>query len=414
MSLEIAIVNPILRTPYVESTFSVKAAGPVSASELPEINIVELGRALGDLGHRVTILTCDTFLEDEEVAVNDRVTVCAVPTRLRRIFNPGLVPFTPGLADSARLRDADVIQSGEFHQFTTFFASGVAADAGIPLVVWQETFHHMRVPGAWFEQSFEWTVGRSVRATATRFVLRTTKARAYLQGIGVPQSVIGPWVPTGIDGESFRPRSGTLHPEDFGLPRNCDLVTMVARLIPDKGVDLAIRAISLLQTKGMRVGLLVRGSGPELDRLKILARQVGVEDVVRFIGTQSRTEMANLYCSSKLFLVASRNDLFPFSLLEAGACGLPSVSARVGCVEDFVQDGVNGLLVPPDSAESLAAGIGRLLMDDDLRERMRKAARTRFEEDFDVRVTAVRLAKVYRESLDGATANPGNGGDRQR
>ena len=105
--------------------------------------------------------------------------------------------------------------------------------------------------------------------------------------------------------------------------------------------------------------------------------------------------MANLYNSSDVFLLASRMDLFPFALLEAGGCGLPSVSTRVGCVEDFVQDGVNGLLVSPNSAE-MAKGIERLLCDNDLREELGKAARRRFMEFFDMHVVAQHLEELYK------------------
>jgi glycosyltransferase involved in cell wall biosynthesis len=172
---------------------------------------------------------------------------------------------------------------------------------------------------------------------------------------------------------------------------------MVARLSPDKGVDLAIQAIALLRKKGKKVGLLVRGSGPELSYLRALSKKTGVHDFVRFLGPQSRSEMVNLYNSSELFLLASRKDICPFSLLEAGACGLPSVTTRVGSVEDFVQDSVNGLLVPPNSVEAIATGIGRLLADDNLRKAMGKEARRRFEEAFDMRVVAARLTKVYQD-----------------
>jgi glycosyltransferase involved in cell wall biosynthesis len=400
MYLNIAIVNPILRTPSIVPSLFLKRTHPVPAAELSEINIIELARALTDLGNRVTIYAAGPFLESEEICLSNRLTICAVPARLQLAFHPAILPFTPSLANSSRLREADVIQSGEFHQFTTFFASHLAAKAQIPFLVWQEIFHYMRLPGQWFQQSFELTAGRSIRTVATRFILRTTKARAFLLEIGLPSSAIGPWVPTGIDGDSFQPRPGTLHPEDFGFQKDCAVILVAARLSPDKGVDLAIRAVAVLRKNGAKVGLLVRGSGPELGHLKTLVKELGVEDCVRFLGWQSRPEMANLYNSSDLFLLPSRSDLFPFSLLEAGGCGLPSISTRVGSVEDFVEDGVNGLLVPPASVEAIATGIIRLLADDSLREAMGKEARRRFVEAFDMRVVAARLAEVYQDVLD--------------
>jgi glycosyltransferase involved in cell wall biosynthesis len=397
MGLNIAIINPILRTPNIAPSIFLERMHPVPTAELSEINIIELARALTDLGNSVTVYAASVFLESEEFCLNSRLAICALPARLQLPFHPALLPFTPCLAFSSRLREADVIQSAEFHQFTTFFASHVAAKAEIPFIVWQEIFNHWRFPGQWFQQSFELAAGRSIRTVTTQFVLRTTKAKTFLLKIGVSPSAIGPWIPTGIDGKSFHPRPKTLYPDDFGFPKDCAIVLVVARLSPDKGVDLAIRAIALLKRKGTRVCLLVRGSGPELNRLKILTKELGVEDYVRFLGRQSRLEMANLYNSSDLFLLPSRSDLFPFSLLEAGGCGLPSVSTRVGSVEDFIQNGVNGLLVPPASVEAIATGIGQLLADDSLRENMGKEAHQRFAEAFDLRVVARRFSEVYKD-----------------
>jgi glycosyltransferase involved in cell wall biosynthesis len=293
------------------------------------------------------------------------------------------------------LLEADVIQGGDFFQFPQFFLSRFAAKTKIPFLVWQEAYKYMRVPGQWFEECFDFIAGDSIRAVSRRFMLRTTRARDFLLQIGVSPSAIGPWVPTGINGDSFQPRPRALNPEDFGFPKGCAVVLVSSRLSPDKGVDLAVRAIALLRKK-MNVGLVVRGSGPELGNLKVLVKALGIEQYVRFLGFQSRSEMANLYNSSDLFLLASRRDLFPFSLLEAGGCGLPSVSARVGAVEDFVQDGVNGILVQPDSVEAITMGISRLLRDDRLREKLGKEARRRFTQDFEMRIVAQRLNKVYQ------------------
>ena|GEM_PF-2221123 len=372
-----------------------KGISRVPTEEVSQINIVELARELANLGNDVTVYVADAFVKFDKLHLSDRLTICSVPARLQRIFLPALIPFMPSLAISSRLHEADVIQSGEFHQFSTFSASNLAAKEQIPFFVWQEAFHYMRPPAKPFQRLFDLTAGRSIRAATTKFILRTKKAKNFLNEIGVQPSAIGPWIPTGIDGKLFQPRSGTLHPEDFVFPKDFALVLVVARLTQGKGVDLALHAEAILRKKGIKVGLLVAGSGPELNNLKTLAKELKIDNYVRFLGHQSRLEVANLNNSADVFLLASRMDLFPFTLLEAGGCGLPSVSTRVGCVEDFVQDGVNGLLVSPNS-EEMAKGIERLLCDNDLREELGKAARRRFMEAFDMRVVAQHLEELYK------------------
>ena len=412
--VHVGIVNLILTTPNIRPGLIWEEVQPIDSAKLKEINIVELARSVADRGDRVTLYVADAYLPDGDVQLGDRLVIRGVSTRLRRLFHPAIVPLNPTLPRSIEEDGPDVIQSGEFHQPGTFLASRAAAATVVPLLVWQEAFRPMRVPGRWYQQFFELTAGRSVRAMTTRFVLRTTKARAYLESIGVPASVIGPWIPTGINGDSFQTRSGSLHPEDLGLPIDCALVAMAGRLNRDKGMDLAIRSVAVLKKMGIHIALLIAGVGPELEPLRALAKHEEIDDVVRLLGHRSRTEMANLYHSADLFLLTSRNDTLPFSLIEAGCCGLASVTVAVGCVEDIVQDGVTGIVVASNSVESIATGIARLLADDGLREAMGKAARQRFVEHFDLRVTASRLARVYEEAVDRGTGSNPVGGGRRR
>jgi len=317
-----------------------------------------------------------------------------VPAILQRVFPPSLIPLTPSLSFSSELLQADIIQSAEFYQLSTFSASNLAAKNRIPLFVWQEAFHYMRTPAKPFQRVFDLTAGRSIKAATTKFILRTKKARNFLNEIGVSSSSIGPWIPTGIDGDSFQPRSGTLSPEDFGFPKDFAIILVVARLTPSKGADLAIQAEAILRTKGVKVGLIIRGSGPELNNLKTMVKELKIEYCVRFLGPQSRAKMANLYNSSDVFLLASKTDLFPFTLLEAAGCGLPSVATRVGCIEDFVQNGINGLLVLP-SPRKIAEGLEKVLKDDALGKKLGYEARQNFINEFDMHTVAKHFTEFY-------------------
>ena len=396
--MNISIINPILRSLNISVPILPGKPSYISISELSEINIVELAQALSDLGHNIEVYTADAFLQYKELQLNNRLTIRTVPARLPIPFHPGLLPFTPGLANSKNLSESDLIQSGEFHQFATFFASRLALKKHIPFIVWQEIYHYWRTPGKFFQRQFEMSAGPSIRHATTKFVLRTKKAEGYLAQVGIKPTAIGPWIPTGINGKAFKPQSATLIPEDFGFPKDFALIILVARLNPTKGVDLAIQAEAILRKRGIKVGLLVRGSGPELERLKILAKQLNVDDSVRFLGPKSRAEMVDLYNSSTLFLLSSRQDLFPFALLEAAGCGLPSVATDVGCVTDFLQDGVNGLLVSPDP-QSIALKIENLLLNTELRQIIGKGARKTFLDNFDVLAVAKKFDQLYR-SMD--------------
>ncbi len=396
--LNIVLVNPIAATPVLTTRAIVRPQLTSLARDslLPGTNIVELGAALADLGHQTTVILGDLYLDEQALSLANGLRVIPVTTSLRFPFHPGLLPMTPALIGHPALHGADVIQTGEFHQPSTFFTCMAAREAGIPLVVWQETFGPMRFPGSWYQRAYETIVGRYVRDTRSRYVPRTTKAHTYLRELGISETDITPWIPTGIDLTTFAPRRSSYSPEDFGWKEDDRILLLVARLHHTKGVDVALCILKQLLRKDPDVRLVVRGSGPELVNLRRLAIELDVQEAVRFIGRLSREEMVNLYNVADVVLCTSRNDLLPFSLIEASSCGRPSVTRDVGAIRDIVVDGVTGLVVRDRSIGALGQGILLLLQDDEFRIALGVKARKRMEKHFSLPKVAENLLEVYR------------------
>jgi len=398
--VNVALVNPIAATPaYRRRDFILRPTVPNVANEaraLRETNLVELGAELSRRGHDVTVFFGDMYMDGQEHALDPRLRVVPVPTRLRVPFHPGLVPVTPGLLRHRALREADVIQASEFHQPSTFFASRVARERSVPLVVWQETFRRMRFPGSAYQRAFESALGRQVRATGRRFVPRTTRAMNFLRSLGVDERQITPWIPTGIDTAAYAPRNHGGQRQRFGWPEDARVLLLVARLHRSKGVDLALRVMKGLVRRHPDIRLGIRGSGPELERLRALAAALGIGDAVRFIGRLSREEMIDLYNAADVVLCTSKNDLLPFTLIEASACGRPSIASDVGAVRDIVVDGATGSVVRDRTVEAFGKSIDSLLRDDERRVREGRAARERAVRHFALPVVADQLLEVYR------------------
>jgi len=97
----------------------------------------------------------------------------------------------------------------------------------------------------------------------------------------------------------------------------------------------------------------------------------------------------------------SNDEGLPNSLIEAMACGVPVISTRVGAVTELVQDGVNGLLIPPGDLDALCACLTRLARDPDLRARLGQAGRRTVAERFSLKASAAQYAAIYRELLEG-------------
>lgn len=152
-------------------------------------------------------------------------------------------------------------------------------------------------------------------------------------------------------------------------------ILAVARLVPQKGLDLLIQAFaSLPQTLRNGWTLTLVGDGPEREALAALAESCGIADVVVFEGF--RSDPLTFMARAAIFALPSRFEGMPNALLEAMAAGLPSVvsDASPGPLE-MVSDQVHGLVVPSEDAIAFANALQTLMGNERLRQRMGEAAR---------------------------------------
>jgi phosphatidyl-myo-inositol dimannoside synthase len=137
-----------------------------------------------------------------------------------------------------------------------------------------------------------------------------------------------------------------------------------------KGADELIRAVSQLVTIIPDLHLVAVGGGDDLPRLQRLAADLIIADRVHFLENLSREEVGACYAHADVFALPSTGEGFGLVFLEAMAFSKPVVGAASGGTTDVVEDGVNGLLVPPNNAGALVQALGRLLCDESLREEL--------------------------------------------
>jgi glycosyltransferase involved in cell wall biosynthesis len=175
----------------------------------------------------------------------------------------------------------------------------------------------------------------------------------------------------GIDGSRFRSVEPDL-PIDF---------VFVGRLAPVKRLDLFLGALQLVQHTLPDVRATIVGDGELRDSLEQLARALGVDRHVSFVGQQDDVEA--WLRKSKVFVLPSDSEGLSLSLMEAMRCGLPAVVSKTGDLGDLVDDGVNGYLVAGRTAAAFAAPLTALLTDDACRARF-SAAASKAAERYDV------------------------------
>jgi phosphatidylinositol alpha-1,6-mannosyltransferase len=130
-----------------------------------------------------------------------------------------------------------------------------------------------------------------------------------------------------------------------------------------KGADELIQATAHLRSTNLDLNLLVVGDGDDLPRLQKLADNLNITDCVQFLKNLSREEIAACYSHADIFALPSTGEGFGFVFLEAMAFAKPVVAVSHGGTTDLVEDGVNGLLVPPRDTQRLVWALNCLLND---------------------------------------------------
>jgi glycosyltransferase involved in cell wall biosynthesis len=140
------------------------------------------------------------------------------------------------------------------------------------------------------------------------------------------------------------------------------------------------------------------GEGPDRPAVANEVRRLGLEASVALVG--ARNDVPQLLAGADVFVLSSRSEGLPMSVLEAMAAGLPVVATDVGGVSELVLEGETGLLVPRGDTTALAQALERLLRDADLRRRMGATARARVEREFDLTSFQEAHVELYCRELE--------------
>lgn len=175
------------------------------------------------------------------------------------------------------------------------------------------------------------------------------------------------------------------------LPR--PILGVVGRLSHEKGVDLFVESCGALRRKGVAFSALIAGDGPERGRLEAQAQRWGIGPDVHFLGHVSGVDV--VYKSLDLLVLPSRSEGLPNALLEALRAGVPVVATTVGAVPEVINSSPAARLVPPGSADALAAGIERAMAEGDSPEAA--AARRKVVTDYSLERRLEAHIRLYGE-----------------
>ena len=176
------------------------------------------------------------------------------------------------------------------------------------------------------------------------------------------------------------------------------LILQMARLHPEKGHEHLFRALPQIRDEAARpVRLLLAGVGTAELEYRRLVKELGIEEHVAFLGF--RRDGPDLMAATDLFVLPSVAEAFGLVLTEALYMGLPVVASRTGGIPEIIEEGVDGLLVPPASPQALASAILRVINDEALRQRLAGAGHDKVARTFAFEDMVRRYEDVYRDLL---------------
>lgn len=282
-------------------------------------------------------------------------------------------------------------QKGVRHTHTHFSSTVVLLLSRVFPITFSATIHG--------SAEFEDVVGFHMREKVAKALFLITISKYGASQVMKP-SAPKDWhkvhdVPLGVDPEVYAPRPMPRHDLDHPFQ-----ITTVGKLEPPKGLMILIEAIGLLVRRGktnLRVNII--GEGFSRPDAEAAVRRLGLQQYVQLPGAKNHEAVLEVYRQTHLFVMASFAEGVPVVLMEAMAMGIPCVATGITGIPELIRADVDGLLVPPADAESLAAAIDRLQVNTALYEALSASGRQRVLEKYNLPVNAQRLAEVFARYL---------------
>ena len=347
-----------------------------------ESHVYYLAKALAESGHTVQVVTSRSLpgVPAQEEMDGIRVWRTWFPSRSPAGWVAhalASIPTTRTLAAAS-----DIVHAQAFASVLP--ASVARRKPGFPLVATFHTSHFLtRARKAFWRPILRRLVQTPDHClAASREIANVAMALA-------PGTTVEP-LPNGVETEFFRPVKPLLPPVErirIIVPR---------RLFPKNGVEYMIRALPLIR-KELDAEAVLIGDGPERGRLEALARDLGVSQVVEFLGKRPHADMPGLLSSGDLAVIPSLMEATSVAALEAMACELPVVASDVGGLPEIVGP-EDGALFEPDTPEALATSVVELLEEGDLAKKG-AAGRKRVVSAWSNRRLAQRHLEIYQRLL---------------
>lgn len=343
--------------------------------------LIHAAAGLRARGWRVTVAA----FERRSGQVADELHALGVETVDLGVSRHAAFLAVPAVVALLRRTEADVIYTFLIHAHLVGRVAGRMA--GVPVILSSQQVM------AWEGRAAE-TLNRWTARWCTRVVAVSNRVADYVvDDVGVPRDHVVT-IPNCVDATRF-----AMPLPDFTTP---PVLASIARLSPEKDHTTLLQAFVRIKAELASARLLLAGQGPERPRLEQLARDLGVQDAVAFLGHV--VDVREVQRQAHVIIQSSHVEGLPVAVLEAMAAGRPVVAATVGGNDEVILDGTTGHLVAPRSPDALAAAVLDILRDPERARAMAVAGRAHIDAHYTAQAMAQRTHELLVE-LTGPAAN---------
>ena len=195
----------------------------------------------------------------------------------------------------------------------------------------------------------------------------------------------------GVDCASLQPSAANPVETASGPLR----LACTGRMVAAKGHRIFLEALAVLTREEIEVSCTLIGDGPERKALEALSIRLGIANQVYFLGAMAHQPTLDEVAKAEVFVLASFAEGLPVALMEAMALGVPCISTTIAAIPELIQDGQNGLLVPPANSRALAATLRRLATQPELRLELGQKARQTAVKSYNLETNLDLLASIW-------------------
>lgn len=351
-----------------------------------------------DKGRFEVFAACLTGTEGSEAFVRELAgSARVIPLDLRRLVAPGVIS---GIKKIVRENGIEIVHSqGPRADFYSRLGARAAGRARVVSTIAAPVEEYDVGPLKKFVYAAMDRLGAS--SVAAYVAVAEHIKRKLVEERGLPAEKVVR-IYNGVAPELYRcsARDAAAARAACNIPAGRFLAAAFCRLSPEKGLFTLLEAVAL--NAGSGIQYLLAGAGPLEAELKARAASLGIEKDVVFAGFVQ--DPVPLLCAADLVLLPSLREGFPVALLEAMAAGKPVVASRIEGIDESVEDGRSGLLVPAGDAPALAAAIKRISSDAAAAADMGRQGRRRAAENFSEERMIKAHQELYEELLGASAA----------